>query len=125
MDSSICSHEAPGMSVRPTLPGRIRSPTIWSRPRTNVTEPGECPGVWSTRRCCPAGVVGVHVEGGVRLSEHHVQCVHVVGVAVGYEDGSHGPTDGGQDPLRLGPGVDYDVALGGVDDVGVHIEAIH
>src|SRR5829696_755045 len=54
MDSSMSSHEAPGISVRPTLPGRIRSPTIWSSPTTNVTDPGECPGVWNTLMPRPA-----------------------------------------------------------------------
>src|ERR671916_290 len=53
-DTSISSQEAPEMSVRPTLPGSIRSPTIWSRPTTNVTDPGECPGVCSTWKVSPA-----------------------------------------------------------------------
>ena len=106
METSISSHEAPEMSVRPTLPGRIRSPTIWSRPTTNVTEPGECPGVCkhpiaSLPGQCevlsvlqrlvvpdarPFGVGRVHVDRGVRLAAHRVQRVHVVRVAVRDQD---------------------------------------
>ena len=48
----------------------------------------------------------------------------MVGVAVGYEDGSDRLVDRGQDLLGL-PGVHDHVAFRRVDDVGVHLEAVH
>ena len=71
------------------------------------------------------GRVGVHVEGRVRLPEHGVQGADVVGVGVGEQDRGDRAPHRAQDLPRLRPGVHYDVALGRVDHVGVHLEAAH
>src|ERR671933_510473 len=102
METSISSQEAPEMSVRPTLPGRMRSPTIWSDPTTNVTDVG------------PLYVLGVHVNRGSRLLPYLIQGAYVIAVAVGDEDGGDGPLEAGQYLLRLGPRVHDHVVFRGV-----------
>jgi hypothetical protein len=49
----------------------------------------------------------------------------VVCVTVRHQDRRHRSAGGAEDLLRLGTGVDDDVALRGVDHVGVDLEAVH
>jgi hypothetical protein len=42
-----------------------------------------------------------------------------------YQDRRHRSAGGAEYPLRLGTGVDDDVALRSVDHVGVDLEAVH
>jgi hypothetical protein len=73
----------------------------------------------------PFGVRGMHVDGHPRLATHELQGIHVVCVAVRHQDRRNGGAGGAEDLLRFRTGVDHDVALGSVDDVGVDLEAVH
>jgi predicted RNA methylase len=73
----------------------------------------------------PFGIRGVHVDRSACLSAYRLQRIHVVGVAMRYQDRRHRCSGGAQDLLRLGTGVDDDVALRSVYHVGVDLEAVH
>ena len=49
----------------------------------------------------------------------------MVSVAVRHQDRRHGSPRRAEYLLGLGPRVDDDVGFGGVDDVGVDLEAVH
>src|SRR5215203_333261 len=73
----------------------------------------------------PFGICAVHVDRGACLSAHRLQGIHVVGVTVRYQDRRHRGPGSAEDFLRLGAGVDNDVALRSVDHIGVDLEAVH
>src|ERR671921_1380704 len=73
----------------------------------------------------PFCISRVHVYGCSGLTANKLEGVDVVGVPVRHEDGRNGSADRAQYLLRLCPGVDDDIAPGGMDDVGVDLEAVH
>jgi hypothetical protein len=73
----------------------------------------------------PFCISRVHVYGCSRLGANELEGVDVVGVPVRHEDGHNWSAGCVQYLFWFGPCVDDDVAIGGVDDVGVDLEAVH